>query len=108
MVKTTFVASESSLFVHLIAAIAYDAYPCGVLQATIRPRCPLFWRVVLASEKIVSVSFRLSPHVKGLLVAAASLEKRSLTNMLEVLLERHCLQAGISIAPPASNNHKNG
>ena len=62
----------------------------------------------MAYEKTVSVSFRVAPQFKELLVAAAAQEKRSLTNMLEVLLERHCQKVGISVAPAASNNQKNG
>lgn len=62
----------------------------------------------MASEKTVSVSFRVSPQFKELLVSAAAHEKRSLTNMLEVLLERHCQTVGISAEPAASNNQRTG
>ena len=48
------------------------------------------------AEKTVSVSFRVSPRFKQLLVGAAAHEKRSQTNMLEVLLERYCHDEKIS------------
>ena len=53
----------------------------------------------VAAEKSVSVSFRVSPRFKELLGAAASHEKRSLTNMLEVLLERYCDSERIAVEP---------
>lgn len=44
----------------------------------------------MPEEKTVSISFRVSPRFKQLLEAAAALERRSQTNMLEVLLFTHC------------------
>lgn len=47
------------------------------------------------AEKTVGMSFRVSPMTKRLLVAASEHERRSLTNMLEVLVEDYCSRNGI-------------
>lgn len=47
------------------------------------------------TEKTVGMSFRVTPRTKLLLVAAAASERRSLTNMLEVLVEDFCARNGI-------------
>lgn len=64
------------------------------------------------AEKTVGVSFRVTPRTKLLLAAAAANERRSLTNMLEVLVEDFCARNGISeIAtgqPGAGNNSGRG
>lgn len=49
----------------------------------------------MSSEKSVGISFRVTPHFKALLEAAAQREKRSLTNMLEVVLADYCQRHGI-------------
>lgn len=41
------------------------------------------------------MSFRVSSMTKQLLVAASEHERRSLTNMLEVLVEDYCSRNGI-------------
>lgn len=47
------------------------------------------------AEKTVGMAFRVTPETKRLLVAAAEHEHRSLTNMVEVLVEDFCARAGI-------------
>jgi hypothetical protein len=47
------------------------------------------------AEKIVGMSFRVTPRIKRLLAVAAHHEHRSLTNMLEVLVEDFCARNGI-------------
>ena len=49
----------------------------------------------MAEEKSVSVSFRVTPRLKRLLQAAAELEHRSQTNLLETLLFAHCAKHGV-------------
>lgn len=44
----------------------------------------------MADEKRVSVSFRVTPRFKRLLQAAAERERRSQTNLLEMLLFDYC------------------
>lgn len=48
------------------------------------------------AEKTVGMSFRVTPRTKLLLAAAAEHERRSLTNMLEVLVEDFCARNGIA------------
>lgn len=49
-------------------------------------------------SKNVSISFRISPRFKLLLEAAAARERRSQTNMLEMLLFAYCEKHGIQVA----------
>jgi uncharacterized protein (DUF1778 family) len=62
----------------------------------------------MTSEKSVPLSFRVSPGVKALLVAAAAAENRSLTNMLETLVISHCQRTGLQArtAPAKSRGDK--
>lgn len=50
---------------------------------------------IMSAEKIVSMSFRITPRFKLLLQEAASWENRSITNMLETLLMSYCSAHGI-------------
>ena len=49
----------------------------------------------MEAEKTVGISFRVKPKTKRLLSAAAEHERRSLTNMLEVLVEEFCQRNNI-------------
>ena len=60
----------------------------------------------MPAEKIIAVSFRVSPRFKLLLEAAAVREHRSQTNMLETLLFVHCEQNGIAVELPPSDEKK--
>lgn len=44
----------------------------------------------MAERKTEVVNFRMSPRVKELLRLAAAHERRTLSNMLEVLIEDYC------------------
>lgn len=46
----------------------------------------------------VTVTLRLESAIKDLLQAAADEEHRSMANMVEVLILRHCEANGISVA----------
>lgn len=50
------------------------------------------------SVKTVSLTFRVTPRMKRLLEAAAEYERRSLTNMFEVLVEDFCQRNDINEA----------
>lgn len=50
----------------------------------------------MEAEKTVGISFRITPKMKRMLHAAAEHERRSLTNMLEILVEDYCLRHGIN------------
>ncbi len=65
---------------------------------------------IMAAEKTVSVSFRVSPKFKALLEAAAAHENRSLTNMLETLVFAYCDKLGLKepaarVGKPKGDNH---
>ncbi len=54
-------------------------------------------------RKTTAINLRMSPEVKELLRQAAAKEHRTLSNMLEYLVLRHCEQTGLSLgsaAPP--------
>ncbi|UIF88583.1 hypothetical protein [Cupriavidus sp. UYPR2.512] len=54
----------------------------------------------MSSEKTVGISFRVTPEFKELLETVASLERRSLTNMMEVALEEYCERKGLLLPLP--------
>ena len=56
--------------------------------------------------KNVSVSFRVSARFKALLEAAAARERRSQTNMLEMLLFQYCDAYGIEAPVLKTVNEK--
>ena len=47
------------------------------------------------AEKTVGLTFRVTPRMKRMLEAAARYERRSLTNMFEVLVDEYCQRKGI-------------
>lgn len=49
----------------------------------------------MEAEKTVGLTFRVTPKMKRMLEAAAEHERRSLTNMFEVLVEDYCQRNGI-------------
>lgn len=57
----------------------------------------------MIKSKNVSVSFRVSSHFKHLLEAAAALERRSQTNMIEMALFAYCEERGIRPSHQPSN-----
>ena len=52
----------------------------------------------MARTKVSTLNLRIRPSVKQAVREAAAREHRSIANMVEVLIRRHCEQAGISIA----------
>ena len=51
----------------------------------------------MAKTKISTLNLRIEPGIKEAVREAASREHRSVANMVEVLIRRHCDQTGISI-----------
>lgn len=51
----------------------------------------------MAKTKISTLNLRIEPGIKEAVREAAAREHRSVANMIEVLIRRHCDQAGISI-----------
>ncbi|MBT8101477.1 MAG: hypothetical protein KJO95_00825 [Gammaproteobacteria bacterium] len=51
----------------------------------------------MAKTKISTLNLRIQPGVKDAVREAAAREHRSVANMVEMLIRRHCEQAGISV-----------
>ena len=51
----------------------------------------------MAKTKISTLNLRINPAIKEAVREAAAREHRSVANMVEVLIRRHCDQTGISI-----------
>ena len=51
----------------------------------------------MARTKISTLNLRIEPAVKEAVREAAALEHRSVANMVEILIRRHCTEAGIVI-----------
>lgn len=49
------------------------------------------------AKKVSTLNLRIEPELKEALRAAALREHRSIANMIEVLIRRHCESVGISI-----------
>jgi hypothetical protein len=55
----------------------------------------------MAKTKISTLNLRISPSIKEAVRQAAAREHRSVANMVEVLIRRHCDRAGIAIGGPS-------
>lgn len=51
----------------------------------------------MARTKISTLNLRINPSIKDAVREAAMREHRSVANMVEVLIRRHCDQEGITI-----------
>ena len=51
----------------------------------------------MAKTKISTLNLRIEPGLKEAVREAAALEHRSVANMIEMLIRRHCDQSGIAI-----------
>ncbi|MDH3532030.1 MAG: hypothetical protein OEO82_03815 [Gammaproteobacteria bacterium] len=51
----------------------------------------------MAKTKISTLNLRINPAIKDAVREAAAREHRSVANMVEVLIRRHCAQQGITI-----------
>ena len=56
----------------------------------------------MARTKVSTLNLRIRPSVKRAVREAAAREHRSVANMVEVLIRRHCEQAGINITDPVN------
>ena len=52
----------------------------------------------MAKTKISTLNLRIEPGIKDAVREAAAREHRSVANMVEVLIRRHCDQEGIEIS----------
>ncbi|MGB5491668.1 MAG: hypothetical protein WBM76_12655 [Woeseiaceae bacterium] len=51
----------------------------------------------MARTKISTLNLRIQPGLKDAVREAAAREHRSVANMIEILIRRHCQQTGIAI-----------
>ena len=51
----------------------------------------------MARTKISTLNLRIEPAVKDAVRVAAAREHRSVANMVEMLIRRHCNESGIAI-----------
>jgi hypothetical protein len=51
----------------------------------------------MARTKIATLNLRIAPGVKEAVREAADMEHRSVANMIEILIRRHCDETGIII-----------
>jgi len=51
----------------------------------------------MAKTKVSTLNLRINPSIKEAVREAAAREHRSVANMVEVLIRRHCDQSGITI-----------
>ena len=51
----------------------------------------------MAKTKVSTLNLRIEPGVKEAVREAAAREHRSVANMVEMLIRRHCSEAGITI-----------
>ena len=61
----------------------------------------------MATTKTSTLTFRIDPRLKEALRIAADQERRSIANMVEVLIRDYCKERGISIplSEETKNNH---
>ena len=50
--------------------------------------------------KISTLNLRIEPGLKNAVREAAAREHRSVANMIEMLIRRHCQEAGIAVREP--------
>lgn len=62
----------------------------------------------MARTKISTLNLRVNPAIKQAVRRAAEQEHRSVANMVEVLIRRHCEEAGIPIAEPDRDKQSAG
>ncbi|MBT8091121.1 MAG: hypothetical protein KJO01_13025 [Gammaproteobacteria bacterium] len=51
----------------------------------------------MAKTKVSTLNLRIEPGIKEAVREAAAREHRSVANMVEMLIRRHCEQAGIAV-----------
>lgn len=61
----------------------------------------------MAKTKVSTLNLRITPSLKHAVREAAAREHRSVANMVEVLIRRHCDQAGIAIADTDTGSARN-
>jgi hypothetical protein len=62
----------------------------------------------MAASKTATLTFRIDPGLKEALRIAATLEHRSIANMVEVLIRNYCEQRGIKFPPSDEAEDRGG
>lgn len=62
----------------------------------------------MAASKTATLTFRIDPVIKEALRIAANQERRSIANMVEIMIREYCEQRSINIPPPEEANNNNG
>ena len=57
--------------------------------------------------KTATLNLRISPSIKDGIKKAATIEHRSIANMIEMLIRRHCQDNGIAIKDNFESNREN-
>ena len=60
----------------------------------------------MSRTKVATLNLRISPALKAAVREAASREHRSVANMVEVLIRRHCDDSGIPIEDPLADTKR--
>jgi hypothetical protein len=60
----------------------------------------------MKKEPPITVTLRIAKVTKHLLQAAAEKDHRSMANMVEALIHRHCEAHGICVSPKRTNKKK--
>lgn len=60
----------------------------------------------MAKTKISTLNLRIEPGIKDAVREAAAREHRSVANMVEMLIRRHCTETGISISEQYSEQNE--
>lgn len=60
----------------------------------------------MSRTKIATLNLRITPALKAAVREAASREHRSVANMVEILIRRHCDDSGIPIEDPAADSKR--
>lgn len=53
--------------------------------------------IIMSPKKTTTLNLRVDPAIKEAIKQAANREHRSVANMIELLIRKHCEQQGISI-----------
>ncbi len=59
-------------------------------------------KFIVTERKTDGINLRMAPATKELLRLCASRERRTLSNMIEILILDHCEKNGISVIAPSS------
>jgi hypothetical protein len=61
----------------------------------------------MAKTKVSTLNLRITPSIKAAVREAAAREHRSVANMVEMLIRRHCDETGITIPEQLDNSPRN-